>query len=90
MSHGAQGRPLPKDASPESVESWDRVSTLTTRMLASEIAGQARLGDWIVSLEVPDTVRLKEGRRRQLGRHVDLIDTTPEQLRSYISGVDPI
>jgi hypothetical protein len=90
MSHGAQGRPLPKDASPESVESWDRVSTLTTEELAGEVARLARLGHWLAPLEVPDTVDLKGGHRKRLGRHVDLIGTTPEQLRGYISRIDRI
>lgn len=91
MSHEAQGKQPPRNAPPEVLESWERVSTLTTKGLAREIADEARLGEWVATLEVPESVEVKVGRpRRSPGRHVDLIGTTPEQLRGYISRVDRI
>ena len=78
------GRAIP---SPELERTFRSVSTFITQEAAAQANRRfrGRLGSFIARLEVPDTVA-----RTQEGQHVDLHDTTPEQLLGYVSGVLPL
>jgi hypothetical protein len=78
------GRPIP---SPDKERTFRSVSTYITEHAALEINRRfhGRLGSFIARLDVPDTVA-----RTQEGDHVDLHDTTPEQLLTYVVGVSPV
>ncbi len=52
--------------------------------MAEEKAIEANLGDWVAELEVPGTVVKSFGAAKQRGRHVSLLDTSPDQVRGYI------
>lgn len=63
---------------------------MTTLELAAEYAREFHLGEWVAELDVPDDVGVETGRVQRLGSHVDLIATTPDQVRDYLVAVHPL
>ncbi len=73
----AKGR---KPPGPEQERSYRAVSTFITLELARNKAIDLRLGDFVAELDVPSTVE----QRLDAEGHVDLENTTPEQLLGYV------
>lgn len=86
-THTQRGTPLPRRASADLRLRWGQFSVTTTLELAAEYASQWRLGEWAAELDVPGTVEVAPGRTGRLGRHDELIGTTPERVRRYIVAV---
>jgi hypothetical protein len=73
----AKGR---KPPGPEQEEGYRAVSTFITLELARHKAIDLRLGDFVAELEVPAAVE----QHPDAEGHVDLENTTPEQLLGYV------
>ena len=73
-------RPPGKNPPGMQVRLYQGVSTFETLEMAIEKAVEARLGDFVAELEVPDSVA-----RNPNGRgHVDVEGTKPGQLLQYV------
>lgn len=90
QSHEARGKRPPRDAPLDLVRDWPRLSTFSTLAMARAMAVQAHLGDWVAELDVPAEVEKRYGANKALGRHVSLLDTTPDEIRGYIVAVTRI
>jgi hypothetical protein len=81
-----QGRRPPRLTSPSQIRTYTSVSTFESLALARAKAEALDLGQYIVALELPDSVK----RNTKPNGHVDLEGTTPEELLGMVTRVHPL
>jgi len=85
-SHWDLGR-RPANPTPRDEEAYREVSTFNSAQAAAHKARARGLGDYIATLEVPDTVNktIKESTG-----HVGLSGTAPDELLGYVQSVQTV